>query len=67
MTCVSASSYLQVVPEKLFVVGMCTLFYDVACTLCGTLSAEVGNTLLGNDDVDVVLRVVLVAYEGNDT
>ena len=51
---------LQVVPQQLLVVGVCTVLYDTLSTLCRRLATQVGNTLLGNDDVDVVLRAVLV-------
>ena len=46
---------LQVVPQQLSVVGMCTVLDDGLGTLLGSLATQVGNTLLGNDDVDIVL------------
>jgi len=57
---------LQVVPQELLVVGMCTVLDDALSTLDGTLAAQVGNTLFGDDDVHIVLRAILMAYEGND-
>ena len=47
---------LQVVPQQLLVVGVGALLDDHLSTLAGRLAAQVGNTLFGDDDVDVVLR-----------
>ena len=46
---------LQVVPQQLLVVGVCTVLDDALGTLCRALATQVGNTLFGDDDVDVVL------------
>ena len=46
---------LQVVPQQLLVVGVCTVLDDALSTLCRRLATQVGNTLFGNDDVDIVL------------
>ena len=46
---------LEVVPQKLLVVGVCTVLDDALSTLDGALATKVGDTLLGNDDVDIVL------------
>ena len=56
----------QVVPEQLLVVGVYTLLNDVLCALLWALSTQVGDTLFGDDDVDVVLGVVLMAHERHD-
>ena len=45
---------------------MCTVLDDALGTLCRRLATQVGNTLLGNDDVDIVLRAVLVRNERYD-
>ena len=47
---------LQVVSQQLLVVGMSTVLDNQLGTLCGRLAAQVGNTLFGDDDVDIVLR-----------
>ena len=54
---------LQVVPQQLLVVGMSTVLDDALGTLCRRLATQVGNTLLGDDDVDIVLGRVLMADE----
>ena len=45
---------LQVVPEQLLVVGVSAVLDDALSSLCGTLAAQVGNTLLCHDDVHIV-------------
>ena len=62
----SARTQLQVIPQQLLVVGMCAVFDDGLCTLHGALATKVGNTLLRNDDIDIVLRGILVGDERND-
>ena len=46
---------LEVVPEKLFVVGVSTFLDDELSALHGAFSSEVGHALLGDDDVDIML------------
>ena len=60
MTGLSHLGNLQVVPQELLVVGVCTVLDDALSTLDGTLAAQVGNTLLGHDDVHVVLSIELI-------
>ena len=55
MARVTAFTQFQIIPEQLLVVGVCTVLDDGLCTLHGTLAAQVGNTLFGDDDVHVVL------------
>ena len=62
----TAHGNLQVVVEQRTVVGMCAVVDDQTGALHRALAAEVGDTLLCDDDVDVVLRVILMAHEGND-
>ena len=45
---------------------MSTVLDDALCTLDGTFSAQIGNTLLGDDDVHIVLRAVLMADKRYD-
>ena len=46
---------------------MDTVFDDGLCTFFRTLAAEVGHTLFGDDDVDVMLRVVHVRNHRHDS
>ena len=62
----TAHGNLQVVVEQRTVVGMCAVVDNQTGALHRALAAEVGDTLLRDDDVDVVLRVILMAHEGND-
>ena len=55
MTGLSHLRNLEVIPQQLLVVRMCTILDDALCTLDGTFATQVGNTLLGDDDVHVVL------------
>lgn len=48
----------QVIPKDALVVGVNAVLDDGLCTFFRTLATEVGHTLFGDDDVDVVLRVV---------
>ena len=45
---------------------MCTVLDDGLSALHGALSAKVGHTLFGHDDVHVVLRMVVVRHHGYD-
>ena len=55
---VALGGVVQVVPQELAVVGVCTVLDDGLGTLHGALAAEVGDTLLGDEDVDAMLVVV---------
>ena len=55
MTGLSHLRNLEVIPQQLLVVRMCTILADALCTLDGTFATQVGNTLLSDDDVDIVL------------
>ena len=57
---------LQVIPQQLLVVRMCTVLDDRLCTLDGTLTTQVGDTLLRHDDVHIVLRTILMAHERHE-
>ena len=46
---------LQVIPKQLLLVRMSTVLDDALSTLCRTLATQVGHTLLGHDDIHVVL------------
>ena len=66
MTGVASCAEFEIVPEELLVVGMHAFLDDELCTLHGAFGTQVGHALLGDDDVDVVLRMVLVADEWHD-
>ena len=66
MAGVTACAQLQVFAQQRLVVGMSTVLDDELCTLHRALAAQVGDTLFRYDDVDIVLRVVLMADKGND-
>ena len=58
MGSLAALANLHVVAEQATVVGVSAVFDDAFGTLHGVEAAEVGDTLVGDDDVDRVLRVV---------
>ena len=62
----TASSELEIVAEKWLVVRMCTVLDDEMSTLQRTLTTKVSYTLLCNDYIYIVLRVILMAYEWYD-
>ena len=55
MVCLTAGSYLQIVAEHRTIVRMCTVLDDEVSALHWALATKVGDTLLGNDNVHVVL------------
>ena len=55
MVSLSALGYFQVVPKQLLVVGMYAILDDALCSLHRALAAQICHTLLGGDDVDIVL------------
>lgn len=57
---------LQVIPKELLVVGVGAVLDDGLGTLHGALAAQVGDALLGDDDVDGVLAVVEVRHHGDN-
>lgn len=63
---VALGGVVQIVPQELAVVGVCTVFDDGLGALHGALATEVGDTLLGDEDVDAMLVVVDVRYHGHD-
>ncbi len=63
---VALGGVVQVVPQELAVVGVCTVLDDGLGALHGALATEVGDTLLGDEDVDAMLVVVDVRYHGHD-
>ena len=66
VACLSHFGNLQIVPQQLTIVGMSAVFDDTLCTLDWALATKVGHSLLGDDDVDIVLGVVVVAYHRHD-
>ena len=66
VACLSHLRNLQVVPQQLTIVGVGAVFDDALRTLYWALAAKVGYTLLCDDDVNVVLSVVVVAYHRHD-
>ena len=58
--------HVEVIPQELTIVGMGTILDDSLGALHGTLAAEVGDTLLGDHDVDTMLIVVYMRYHGHD-
>ena len=66
MACLSHLGEFEVFAQQRTVIGVSTVLDDEVRALDGALATEVGHTLFGNDDVDIMLRVVLVADEGND-
>ena len=59
-------SLVEVVFEDRNVVGVSALLDDDAGTLLGGQTANIGKTLLGDDDVEVVLGLVDVSAHGDD-
>ena len=62
-----ATGQFEIIPEKLFIVGMCTVFDDGLCTFLRALATQVGYTLLGDDDVHRVFAVVEVGHHRYDS
>ena len=62
----AVAGQFEVIPKKLFVVRMSTVFDDGLCAFFRTLATKIGNTLLGDNDIDIVLRVVVVGYHRYD-
>lgn len=50
----------QVIPQQLFVIRVCAVLDDSLCAFLRAFAAQVGHTLLGNDDVDIMFRMVVV-------
>ena len=64
--CLTALCNLELIPQELLVIGMSAVLDDALCTLHRTLATKVGNTLLGDDDIDIVLGVVVMTYHRHD-
>lgn len=64
--CLAALAELEVVEEQALVIGVGTVLDDAVGALHGVETAEVGDTLVGDDDVDGVLGVVAVGHDGHD-
>ena len=60
MGSVSVGSAGKIVTQERTIVRMCAILYDFMCTLYGRLASQVGDALVGDDDVYGVLRVVNV-------
>ena len=52
---VSRFGHLEVLVEQWAILRVNTVVYDFVCTLNRALSAQVGNTMFGDDDLDGVL------------
>ena len=59
--------HVEVIPQELTIVGMCTILDDGLGTLHRTLSTKVGNALLGNHNIDTMLIVVDMRYHRYDS
>lgn len=55
VTCMSSGAEFEIVPKELLVVGMHAFLDDELCPLHGPFGAQVGHSLLSDDDVDIVL------------
>ena len=61
-----SGSELEVIPEKLLIHGVGAVLDDCFGTLHGIFVAQVGDTLIGDDDVDRVLCVVDMGHMRHD-
>ena len=59
-------SDLEVVTEHLAILRSYAVIDDLLGTLTRTLATQIGNTLLGHDDLDRVLGVIEVRYHRYD-
>lgn len=64
--CLSAFAKLEVVAEQFLVHRVCAVVDDALGSLHGIESADVGNSLLGDDDVDGVFGVVNMRAHRHD-
>ena len=48
-------SELRGIPRQWLVGGVISLLEEDLCTLAGRFATQIGDTLLGDDDVDIVL------------
>lgn len=61
---------LEIIAQHLAVLGCDTVIDDLFGTLTGTLTTQVGYSLLGHDDLDRVLAMIEVGhhrYDGGDS
>src|SRR5574344_2687206 len=66
MVSLSAFGNLKIIPKQLLVIRMSAVLNNQFGTLHRAFAAQVGNTLFGDDDIDIVLGVVLMADKRND-
>lgn len=59
-------THLEVIPEELAVHRVGAVLDYGLCTLYGILAAEIGNSLIGDEDVDRVFAVVRMRYHRDD-
>jgi hypothetical protein len=59
--------FVKVVLQDGFVVWMCALLDDDPSALLGAHTTDIGETLLCDNDVEVVLRLINVRAHGDDT
>lgn len=57
----------EIIPEKLFIVGMRTVFDDGFCTFLRALATQVGYTLLGDNDIHGMFAVVEMRNHRDDS
>ena len=62
----AAGAMVEVVEQQGTVVGVRAVVDDFVGALHGVLVAQVGDTLVGDDDVDAVLAVVGVGHHGQE-
>ena len=65
MRCVQAARFfcaVEIVVQLVAVIGVRAVVDDEACALAGRFAAQVGHTLLGNDEHYIVFGVVVVRY-----
>ena len=60
--CLTAFAHAQVFTQQGTVVGMRAVFDDFMCALFGVFCSQVGDTLVGDEDVDRVLAMVCLLY-----
>ena len=57
---------LEIVPKQLLIVGVGTVLDDAGSTLAGRFAAQVGHTLLGDQNAHIVLGAVHMRHIGHD-
>ena len=64
--CLAAASDFEIVVEQFAVHGVSAVVDNLVGALNGVFSAEVGDALVGDEDVDRVFGVVGVGHHGHD-